>query len=228
MKYTAIILCIYNQKRNKNINLVMGHKDNTITAGAFALNKEIWFLEEICGTDSNSFPQTIHCCCLSCSRWHFDFFHLKTSQKHFKISCRKSDFPWGQMQTEVWHLHRFISQWKSVDAPLDTLKTWLIPSQVYSNNDPPPCSAADNITRASFLSGYKHQKVAQILLENDLSVKPNTIDHSEVWIYYSGFLSSNFNNANTGAGLQYSEGNTHQWFDPQLDLLLIYSVCVCI
>lgn len=41
MKYTAIILCIYNQKRNKNINLVMGHKDNTITAGAFTLNKKI-------------------------------------------------------------------------------------------------------------------------------------------------------------------------------------------
>lgn len=41
MKYTAIILCIYNQKRNKNINLVMGHKDNTITAGAFALNKKM-------------------------------------------------------------------------------------------------------------------------------------------------------------------------------------------
>lgn len=118
------------------------------------------------------------------------------------------------MQPEVWHLHRFISQWTSVDAPLDTLKTRLILSQVYSNNDPPPCSAADNITWASFLSGYKHQKVAQILLENDLGVESNTIDHSEVWIYYSGFLSSDFNNANTGAGLQYSEGNTHQWFDP--------------
>lgn len=109
-----------------------------------------------------------------------------------KHSCRKSDFLRVWMQPYVWHWDGFVSQWKSVDVSVDTLKARLILSQVYSNSD--PLHAVQQITLHGCLSwvntstksgmymfgklmvaGQKAFKASRFL--NDLGVWP----HTQVW-----------------------------------------------